>query len=57
MVIKYLAIATSGRANYLLKTGAKLKRKKAVPKKYEADMSIISRQLQANYEENKNDDM
>ena len=49
-------IATPGRANYLLKTGAKLKRAKAVPRKFPAELSILSRHQQENNEEIKKED-
>ena len=48
-----LNIATSGRANFHLKGGAKLRRKKAEPKKYTADHSVIARNKHENNEENK----
>ena len=51
-----LNIATSGRANYLLKAGAKLRRKKAEPKKYTADLSVLARNKHESNEENKSEE-
>ena len=52
----YSKIATPGRANFLLKTGAKLKRAKAAHRQFPADLTILSRHHHENNEENKNED-
>ena len=39
-----LTIATHGKANFLMKQGAKLKRKKANPRKYQANLYMLKRE-------------
>ena len=48
-----MTVATPGRANFLMKQGAKLKRKKASPKRYQAKVSILKRDTKNNEEEKK----
>ena len=52
----YTKIATPGRANYLLKTGAKLIRAKAVPINFPIELFILSRHQHENNEEIKKED-
>ena len=52
----YTKIVIPGRANYLLKTGAKPKRAKALSRKFPSELSILSRHKQENNKEIKKED-
>ena len=48
-----ISIETSGRVNFILKAGVKLRSKKTEPKKYTADLSVLARKKHESNKENK----